>query len=62
MKHGLSNPTLCKLWDAERELGVSRVTLYRWCRRGLVQFTRLPSGHIRIPVSELERLKNRSSN
>ena len=62
MKNSTCPPTLYRLWDVERELGVSRVTLYRWCRKGFVQYMRLPSGHIRIPASELERLKNLSSN
>ena len=46
-----------KIWDLERMLGVSRATVYRWCKDGTVNFIKLPSGHIRIPYKEVEKLK-----
>lgn len=52
-----SSNVLLKLWDVERQLGVSRQTLYRWCKAGTLDFVRLPSGYIRVPTSEVERLK-----
>lgn len=57
MKEENKKETMCKLWDLERELGVSRATLYRWCKRGVIKSTKLPSGHIRVPYSEVELLK-----
>lgn len=48
---------MCKVWDLERELSVSRATIYRWCQRGSIEYVRLPSGHIRIPYKEVEKLK-----
>ena len=38
------------------ELGVSRDTIYRWVRKGLVAVVRLPSGHYRIPIAEVKRI------
>jgi excisionase family DNA binding protein len=38
-------------------LGVSRNTVLRWIRLGLVEATRLPGGTYRVPRTELERLK-----
>lgn len=52
-----SSDVLLKLWDVERQLGVSRATLYRWCKGGSINFVRLPSGDIRVPSSEVARLK-----
>jgi len=37
-------------------LGVTTETLRRWEKLGLLKARRLPSGHIRIPKSEVERL------
>jgi len=42
--------------ELARELGVSRDTIDRWVRRGLVAVVRLPSGHYRVPQAEVERL------
>ena len=49
--------TYYRVWDVERELSVSRATIYRWCKKGIVNYIRLPSGHIRIPVKEVEKLR-----
>jgi excisionase family DNA binding protein len=37
-------------------LGVTTETLRRWEKLGLLKARKLPSGHIRIPKSEVERL------
>jgi excisionase family DNA binding protein len=37
-------------------LGVTTETLRRWEKLGLLKARRLPSGHVRIPKSEVERL------
>jgi len=38
------------------KLGVRRKTVYRWLKAGLVNGFRLPGGHYRIPLNELERI------
>lgn len=42
--------------DAARQFAVSRSTLLRWERRGYIAALRLPNGHRRYLVAELERL------
>jgi excisionase family DNA binding protein len=44
--------------EVAEELHVTPMTLRTWYHRGLVQAIRLPSGHLRIPQSELDRLKS----
>jgi len=39
-----------------RAMGVTINTVKSWIRRGQLEAIRLPSGHYRIPVAELERL------
>jgi excisionase family DNA binding protein len=47
-----------KLRDLEVELNVSRETLYRWRRKGIIKSVTLPTGHIRVPREEVERLRH----
>ncbi len=47
---------MLKLSDLERELRVSRWTLYAWLKEGKIAGRKLPCGHYRVPASELERL------
>jgi len=42
--------------ELAEKLRVSRDTIDRWVRRGLIEVVRLPSGHYRIPLAEVERL------
>jgi excisionase family DNA binding protein len=42
--------------EAARMLRVSRATVTRWVRLGQLRAVRLPSGGIRIPRKEIERL------
>lgn len=50
--------TVLKLAVVERELGVSRWTLYEWLKSGQIKGIKLPGGHYRIPMDEVLRLKN----
>lgn len=50
--------TMLKLADLERELDVSRWTLYDWLKNGKIQGIRLPCGHYRVPREEVEKLKS----
>ena len=44
-------------FQASKELGLDKKTLYRWVKEGLVKSTRLPNGRYCISAEELERLK-----
>jgi excisionase family DNA binding protein len=46
-----------RLFEVQLELGVSRWTLYEWLSEGKLQGFKLPCGHYRVPVSEVERIK-----
>lgn len=50
-------PSLVTVSALARVLRVSDRQVRRWCESGLVQATRTPGGHYRIPRSELERLR-----
>jgi excisionase family DNA binding protein len=50
-----------KLFEVEKQLGVSRWTLYVWLKRGKIHGIKLPCGHYRIPTREIEALKVVSS-
>lgn len=47
--------------DVARALGVTINTVKAWIRRGQVEAIRLPSGHYRIPATELERFRGNAS-
>jgi len=56
---------MLKLAEVERQLGVSRWTLYEWLKDGRIQGVKLPCGHYRVPASELEKFTrnpNKSGN
>ena len=42
--------------EASRMLGVSYKTLWRWWREGKINAIRLPSGRLRYPKNEIERI------
>lgn len=42
--------------EAETLLGVSRRTLMRWESRGIIKPRRLPTGHRRFVLSEVEAI------
>ena len=42
--------------EAGKLLGVSYVTVARWIRAGKLRAIKLPSGHYRVPESEIKRL------
>jgi excisionase family DNA binding protein len=60
MKESCKEEAFYKVWDLERELSVSRATIYRWCKKRVIEYVKLPSGHIRIPREEVEKLKQRA--
>ena len=45
-----------RLSEAAPLIGVSSVTLWRWCASGKIASIKLPSGQRRIPESELTRI------
>ncbi|QKD79428.1 helix-turn-helix domain-containing protein [Actinomyces marmotae] len=42
--------------DRWPDAGLSRAQLWRWARDGLIASVRLPSGRVRFPESEIERM------
>jgi putative resolvase len=42
--------------DVARIFGISVKTLWKWQRRGIIKAVRLPTGKLRYPKSEVERL------
>jgi len=56
----MSKVSVLKLADVQRELGVSRWTLYEWLRTGKLHGFKLPCGHYRIPIEQVNNLKEES--
>ncbi len=48
---------LIGLTEAARLLGVHQNTLRNWADKGLIAHVRLPSGHRRFEVQEVDRLR-----
>jgi len=48
-----------KLAEVQKELAVSRWTLYEWLRTGKLHGFELPCGHYRIPVEQVSSLKGK---
>ena len=46
-----------RLLELEREIGVTRWTLYRWIKRGKLSAILLPSGQFVVSDDEANRLK-----
>jgi len=42
--------------EAARILGVHPLTLYRWAKKGKIKYVETPSGRMRYPMSEIQRL------
>jgi len=42
--------------DVAKIFGISVKTLWRWQRKGIIKAVRLPTGKLRYPKSEVERL------
>ena len=57
MKLVFENTDLLSVKDAAIQLGLSKMTLYRWIAAGNIQAVRVGSQRA-IPKSEIERLKN----
>jgi putative resolvase len=45
--------------DVAKIFGISVKTLWRWQRKGIIKAVRLPTGKLRYPKSEVERLWKR---
>lgn len=45
---------------AAKALGVCVATIRNWIRAGHISASRLPNGHFRIPVTEIDRLLGRA--
>ncbi len=43
--------------ESAKELHVTSMTIRTWYYKGLLKAVRLPGGHLRVPASEVERLK-----
>ena len=52
-----STSAFLSLNDMAQALNVSYWAVYRWVNKGQVRCIRLPSGRLRIPREELDRLK-----
>ncbi len=48
---------LLKITDAARALRVSGETVRRWVREGRIRAVQTPSGHLRIPQGEIDRIR-----
>jgi excisionase family DNA binding protein len=46
----LRTSEICKLYS------ISRRTLYRWIKSGMISVVRTPGGHLRFDIDEVERL------
>ncbi|MGJ9410690.1 helix-turn-helix domain-containing protein [Actinotignum sp. GS-2025e] len=42
--------------DVAAHVGVSRASVWNWCRSGRISAVQLPGGQWRIPKSELDRI------
>jgi excisionase family DNA binding protein len=47
---------LLKPTEAAELLNISRASLYIWIQKGIIRPVKLPTGKLRIPLSELERV------
>lgn len=53
----MANKDFVKVRQAAKELDLSRQTIYRMAEAGLIESTRVSPHSIRIPVSEIARIK-----
>ena len=42
--------------EVAKRLKVDRITIYRWVKSGRLQAKRLPSGHLRIGIAEIDKI------
>ncbi|MEM3699923.1 MAG: helix-turn-helix domain-containing protein [Candidatus Bathyarchaeia archaeon] len=49
-------PSYYKVSEVAQMLNVTDQTVYRWIKKGLIVCIRLPSGHLRIPSSQLFKI------
>lgn len=53
---GMEEKKFYTTFEAAKALGVSALTVWRWCKKGKIKAWRTPGGHYRIPREELDRL------
>jgi excisionase family DNA binding protein len=56
----VDGPDLLRPAEIMAMFGVSEQTLYRWRKKGLIDFTRTPGGQVRYSRAEVEQLLNQS--
>jgi len=42
--------------EAARRLKLDRLTIYRWVKSGRLKAKRLPGGHLRIGIAEIDKI------
>lgn len=47
--------------EAARLLNMSRASVYIWIQKGIIKAVRLPTGKLRIPLSELDRMIHKAN-
>jgi len=52
----LMSEELLRSRDVAKIFGISVKTLWKWQRRGIIKAVKLPTGKLRYPRSEVERL------
>ncbi len=52
----MTTQTLLKPYEIAEKLGVHKLTVTGWARKGQVKSIRTPGGHYLIPQSEADRL------
>ncbi len=57
MRLVFENTDLLSMREAAQELGITAMTLHRWCQKGKIQAVKV-GAYRAIPKSEIERLKN----
>lgn len=56
MRLVFENTDLISMREAAKALGITAMTLHRWCRKGKIQAVKV-GAYRAIPKSEIERLK-----
>jgi excisionase family DNA binding protein len=56
VKGGMSEEEMLTPKEVRLRLGISKRTLYRWIKTGKINAVILPSGRIRIPREEVEKI------
>ncbi|MEM1785458.1 MAG: helix-turn-helix domain-containing protein [Candidatus Bathyarchaeia archaeon] len=57
--NSLMEEELLRPSEVAKKFGISVKTLWKWQRKGIIKAVRLPTGKLRYPKSEVERLWRR---